>query len=248
MQPTRNAKQSADDSAPQLALEPETRWVVYPGDTLWGIAQERLGPNTTPQQVVNEVERIYQLNSAQLGAYPGLLLPGQKLLLPSVAAPAAPVPRTEPNAADLQPEPRPIEEPNPLPKASPTTEEDASVAGFLPEPDNTARRLTGLVILVFTLFVAILGAWKLPMRRYLKDPGAWGTSLTNANYYLPSGGLGDYEEKQVPAPGAKRLLRNKGSAAEAYSPQVRRFFKYAPRTGPRRRAAAKKGHSYRGSR
>jgi hypothetical protein len=69
--------------------------VVEPGDSLWSIAQERLGPNATPQQVANEVERIYGLNQNQIGNNPDLILPNQELLLPSVGKPAA----SEPTAS-----------------------------------------------------------------------------------------------------------------------------------------------------
>src|SRR3712207_9135189 len=40
--------------------------VVRPGDSLWSISEEWLGPNATPQQIYNETARIYALNSERI--------------------------------------------------------------------------------------------------------------------------------------------------------------------------------------
>jgi hypothetical protein len=72
-----------------------TSVVVRPGDTLWSISKEELGPNATPQRIAGEVERIYTLNRDVIGPDPNLIFAGQKLLLPlvgkkpSAQAPAA---------------------------------------------------------------------------------------------------------------------------------------------------------------
>jgi LysM domain len=58
--------------------------VVRPGDSLWSISEQRLGPEATPQQIDREVERLWALNRERIGADPNLILPGQKLSLPSV--------------------------------------------------------------------------------------------------------------------------------------------------------------------
>jgi LysM repeat protein len=58
--------------------------VVRPGDTLWSISEEELGPNATPQRIAGEVERIYTLNRDLIGPDPNLIFAGQKLLLPPV--------------------------------------------------------------------------------------------------------------------------------------------------------------------
>src|SRR3712207_9286908 len=55
--------------------------VVRPGDCLWSISEERLGPNATPQQIYNETARIYALNSERIGEDPNLIYPGEVLLL-----------------------------------------------------------------------------------------------------------------------------------------------------------------------
>jgi hypothetical protein len=58
--------------------------VVRPGDTLWSISEEELGPNATPQRIAAEVERIYSLNRDLIGPNPNLIFAGQKLSLPPV--------------------------------------------------------------------------------------------------------------------------------------------------------------------
>ena len=56
--------------------------VVQPGDSLWSISQERLGPDATPQQVAESVEQIYALNRERIGADPNLIFVGQVFLVP----------------------------------------------------------------------------------------------------------------------------------------------------------------------
>jgi LysM repeat protein len=58
--------------------------VVRPGDSLWSISSEQLGPNATPPRIEGEVERIYALNRDRIGADPSLIFPGQRLSLPPV--------------------------------------------------------------------------------------------------------------------------------------------------------------------
>ena len=55
------------------------RVVVRPGDTLWSISSEQLGPNATSQQIAAEAERIYALNRDLIGPDPNLIFSGQKL-------------------------------------------------------------------------------------------------------------------------------------------------------------------------
>ncbi len=64
------------------------RVVVVPGDSLWSISREQLGPNATPQQVATAVERIYALNRNQIGGDPNLIFAGQKLSLPPIGEPS----------------------------------------------------------------------------------------------------------------------------------------------------------------
>jgi hypothetical protein len=53
--------------------------VVRPGDTLWSISAERLGPNATARQIAIDTERIYALNRDRIGASPHLIFAGQEL-------------------------------------------------------------------------------------------------------------------------------------------------------------------------
>jgi LysM repeat protein len=76
-QEARSAKRSADAASV----------VVRPGDSLWSISEERLGPDATPRQIAGEVERIYALNQNQIGSDPDLIFPGQKFLLPTLGRP-----------------------------------------------------------------------------------------------------------------------------------------------------------------
>jgi DNA-binding CsgD family transcriptional regulator len=62
--------------------------VVAPGDTLWSMSSEQLGPNATPQQIATAVERIYALNRNKIGGDPNLILAGQKLSLPPIGEPS----------------------------------------------------------------------------------------------------------------------------------------------------------------
>jgi DNA-binding CsgD family transcriptional regulator/LysM repeat protein len=64
------------------------RVVVVPGDSLWSISSEQLGPNATPQQIALLVERIYALNRNQIGGDPNLIFAGQKLSLPPIGEPS----------------------------------------------------------------------------------------------------------------------------------------------------------------
>jgi DNA-binding CsgD family transcriptional regulator len=62
--------------------------VVVPGDSLWSISSEQLGPNATPQQIAIAVERIYALNRNKIGGDPNLIFAGQKLSLPPIGEPS----------------------------------------------------------------------------------------------------------------------------------------------------------------
>jgi nucleoid-associated protein YgaU len=49
---------------------------VGSGDTLWSIAQDRLGADATPQKVLEEVDRLWALNGL---ADPDVIYAGQHL-------------------------------------------------------------------------------------------------------------------------------------------------------------------------
>jgi len=61
----------------------ETRQVrVRPGDSLWSIAEQRLGPRASVVEIVDYWHRIHDRNADVIGPDPDLILPGQLLELP----------------------------------------------------------------------------------------------------------------------------------------------------------------------
>ncbi len=56
--------------------------VVRRGDTLWGLAEERLPPGATAQVVADGVRAWHARNRAVIGPDPDLIRPGQRLLAP----------------------------------------------------------------------------------------------------------------------------------------------------------------------
>jgi hypothetical protein len=221
-----------------------TRLVVEPGDSLWSISEEHIGPGATPEQIAYEVERIFELNRDQIGENPNLIFPGQEFFLVSAAPGSAAAAPEQPVAvAEQQQAPEPIvvesegvsDSPaaenaaiesvvpedvvsegavseDAIPVATPSrdqTDEQAesapaesapaeSVTAESAAPATTAgsigdsvleaynnlkgeRRLLGVGILALTLIVALLMAWRLPMRRNVEDPQAWG--IPQQQYY-----------------------------------------------------------------
>lgn len=79
--PTRPAGTSAP--APQAAPAPRpTAVVVAPGDSLWSLAQRRLGPAAADARVAALVDRTHRLNRAVVGPDPDLIHPGERLRFP----------------------------------------------------------------------------------------------------------------------------------------------------------------------
>jgi hypothetical protein len=187
--------------AQEQATPKTTTKLVEPGDSLWTIAQARLSPDAAPQQVAEEVGRIYELNRDQIGDDPNLIFPGQQFFLTSAAANgdgrAAVVPEEEvvseagmsegavpqdlvpaqqrPDQTYEQAQSAPAESAAPAESTPATTA--GSIAGSLLDAYNNLkveRRLLGVGILALTLIVALLMAWRLPMRRNVGEPQAWG--------------------------------------------------------------------------
>src|SRR5215208_4330372 len=110
-----------------------TRFVVEPGDSLWSISEEHIGPGATPEQIAYEVERIFELNRDQIGENPNLIFPGQEFFLVSAApggaaaAPEQPVAVTEQQQA-----PEPIVVESEGVSDSPAAE-DAAIENVVPE-------------------------------------------------------------------------------------------------------------------
>jgi hypothetical protein len=58
------------------------RHVVRPGETLWSIARDLLGPDASTAAIAREVHRIWDLNADTIGTGdPDLIVPGQVLVL-----------------------------------------------------------------------------------------------------------------------------------------------------------------------
>ena len=122
--------------------EPAEVRVVRPGDTLWSISEQRLQPNPTPGQIMNEVGRIYELNRSQIGDNPNLIFAGQQFLLPAlyretapVAPPAAPVPSGGGPAPSTTTTSTPATTVVPSPSATTTTEQE-EVRGSAVAPEE----------------------------------------------------------------------------------------------------------------
>src|SRR5215213_6627152 len=114
--------EAQEDMGPTVSVEAEqnsttddekgasatTRFVVEPGDSLWSISEEHIGPGATPEQVAYEVERIFELNRDQIGENPNLIFPGQEFFLVSAAPGGAAAAPEQPVAVAEQQAPTPI--------------------------------------------------------------------------------------------------------------------------------------------
>ena len=260
--------EAQEDMGPTVSVEAEqnsttddekgasatTRFVVEPGDSLWSISEEHIGPGATPEQVAYEVERIFELNRDQIGENPNLIFPGQEFFLVSAAPGGAAAAPEQPVAVAEQRAPEPIvvesegvsdspaaenavsvfEDVVPedgvsegavsedaIPAAPPTRDQTDEQAESAPAESVTAesapaestpaestpattagsigdsvlealnnlkgeRRLLGVGILALTLIVAILMTWRLPMRRNVEDPQAWGIPQQYYENYAPA--------------------------------------------------------------
>jgi Tol biopolymer transport system component len=61
---------------------PERTVIVKPGDSLWSISEQRLGPQASPQRVYDHADQMYALNRKLIGSDPDLIFAGQRLSLP----------------------------------------------------------------------------------------------------------------------------------------------------------------------
>ena len=65
------------------AAPPHRHVVVRAGDTLWGLAEQTLPAGAGGAAVAERWHRLYALNRAVIGTDPDLIVPGQRLLLPT---------------------------------------------------------------------------------------------------------------------------------------------------------------------
>jgi nucleoid-associated protein YgaU len=68
------------DEAP---AEPDRRYVVREGDTLWSIAERELQTDDL-RAIARFWPQIHRANRTTIGADPSLILPGQVLVIPNV--------------------------------------------------------------------------------------------------------------------------------------------------------------------
>jgi len=68
----------------QLPQPPPTvAYTVQPGDSLWGISQQLLGPTAASREIAHTWQLIYRDNHTTVGTNPNQLVPGQVLHVPS---------------------------------------------------------------------------------------------------------------------------------------------------------------------
>jgi hypothetical protein len=200
-QVARSAKSGADATPAHIV-------VVRPGDSLWSIASERLGPEATPQQIEREVERLWALNRDRIGADPSLIFPGQRLSLqpvgePSVNQRAAAAPSARGGAGgrgggEAGETPGPAAQRTtlpdmaaapPVPTARPLTSSGASV----PEDAHAKRRLLGWGLLALSLgtaasvptFLAVRQWWRRRVKHNIGEPLAEETYWANYALFDP---------------------------------------------------------------
>ena len=169
---------AAPDQQPDQ--QPATR-AVEPGDNLWSIAQERLGPSAPPDLIDQEVGRIFELNREEIGNDTDLILPGQELLLTERPVPAsdATVPDSTPTPAEgaaTAEQPTKAEASPESEDGSDTTEPSATAN---PEPSypeissagwDAPDALTLLIqsgLFLGALTIGLFSAWKLYRTRRL---------------------------------------------------------------------------------
>jgi hypothetical protein len=169
----------------QAANNAETTTTVQPGDSLWTMAQARLAPDPAPQRVALEAERIYALNQDRIGPDPGMILAGQELLVPPVTEPTTVQPEEIPAsaAASVEEPPAPTAELPELPEAERNftvreivSQGSTSISPFSDLGDTERRSILGIGIILATLVLALLIAWRLPLKRTVGgSSSSWGS-------------------------------------------------------------------------
>jgi hypothetical protein len=79
-QDARSTDREAVAALEQRPNQPASRR-VEPGDNLWTIARERLGPDAPADLIAVETGQIFEFNRDRIGQDPDRILPGQELLL-----------------------------------------------------------------------------------------------------------------------------------------------------------------------
>ena len=163
----RTAEAQESQEAPE-----QMRVAAEPGDSLWSLAQQQVQPDATPEQIGNEVGRIFELNRERIGDNPNLIQAGQELLLPPKEGTELPGPleteplETEPSKTDTSGSERGVpgqaDEPSALPDLlGLPVAEPVPVVGKVrvsPESRYEGRRMLGLGLLVLSGTLGILTA------------------------------------------------------------------------------------------
>lgn len=96
---TADAAPPTVQQAGTIAPGSEQRFVVVdPGDTLWDLAAEQLGGAASTEETAAAWPAIYSLNRGLIGPDPGLIEPGQRLVLPPVGSATGPVAGSTPSS------------------------------------------------------------------------------------------------------------------------------------------------------
>lgn len=185
------------------AAQPQTGW-GSPASEEPAAAAAAASPTLSAEEPVVTAEPAA---SEDLARSEGPATPVEPVVTPQPVAseePATPEQVTEPPVNE------PVNEPAAPSNNAPTDEEiTASPLAGIVDPlidlynnhKGGERQLLGVGILVLTVLVAILMAWKLPMRRGVDDPTAWGIP---GGYYqeerTPAAAAGGVEEEHKPAP------------------------------------------------
>lgn len=74
---TRTTATTTAPSSPEPGEINGTRYTVRPGDSLWGIAVQELGPTASLPQIDRRWRAIYETNRQIIGANPNLIYPEQ---------------------------------------------------------------------------------------------------------------------------------------------------------------------------
>ncbi len=85
-QPSTTQPATSSTSVPPATAEQVT---VRPGDSLWLITAQRLGPSASAAEIAVAWRQSYSANRAVIGSDPGMLHPGEVLAIPSTAPPTA---------------------------------------------------------------------------------------------------------------------------------------------------------------
>jgi hypothetical protein len=171
--------------AQEQATPKTTTKLVEPGDSLWTIAQAQLVPDA-PQQVAEEVERLYALNRDRIGDDPNFLLVGQELFVGPALGEEQPRANGEEPATTTgatEPVEEPVAEEEPAAEKGPSIEEGSSISG----PEGVGgiavdRKILGVGILSLTALIAMLiVVWRILV--YRRPSSGWSLDHSQGYYH-----------------------------------------------------------------